>query len=135
MSRKKLVTAAVLALALVLLAAAAMADTYYVKTNDGGSLNVRYTDQTGGTLITKLKYGTAIDVITFTNGGNWALFTYDGVTLSGEEYFGDAYVMAKFLVPYKPEPYSPSSSGSGQSQNTDGSASGTLNSLSPECMD
>lgn len=123
MNRKKLVAAVIMALVLVLLTASVLADAYWVKTGDGKTVNVRWEDGTGGSVMARLKYGTKIDVLAFTKGGSWALFTYKGRTLDGEDYYGDAYVQAKFLVPYKPEPYSKSSSSSssstsGQTQNT-----------------
>jgi len=130
MSRKKWIVAAILSLALVLLAASALADAYWVKTGDGKTVNVRWEDGTNGSVMTRLKYGTKIDVITFTKGGTWALFTYDGPTLDGGHHYGDAYVMAKFLVPYKPEPYSKSSSSSSSSSGQQqSSGSGSMNAL------
>ena len=129
MNRRKLVAGAAIALVLVLLAASALAETYWVKTGDGKTVNVRWEDSTAGSVMTRLKYGTAIDVITFTKGGAWALFTYQGQTLDGESYYGDAYVMAKFLVPYKPEPYSGSSSSSSSSGNSGSEGTGGLNAL------
>ena len=106
MKRRHLITAIVMALALVLLAAAAMAETYYVKTGDGKTVNVRYTDDTAHAVLAQLKYRTKVNVLAFTKGGTWALVTYDGKTLDGDNYYGDAYIMAKYLVRYKPEPYS-----------------------------
>ena len=128
MNRKKLFAAVAMALALVLLAASAMAETYWVKTGDGKTVNVRWEDSTAGSVMTRLKYGTKIDVLAFTKGGTWALFTYNGKTLDGDEHYGDAYVMAKFLVPYKPEPYSRSSSSATpeQTQNTGSSGMNAL---------
>jgi uncharacterized protein YgiM (DUF1202 family) len=118
MKRRHLIAAIVMALALVLLAAVAMAETYYVKTGDGKTVNVRYTDDTSHEVLAQLKYGTKVNVLAFTKGGAWALITYDGKTKDGDYYYGDAYIMSKFLVPYKPEPYSGGGSGSGSGTDT-----------------
>ena len=126
MNRKKLVTTVIMALVLVLLAASALAETYWVKTPDGDVVNIRYEDSTNSGILTYKKYGAPIDVITFTKGGAWALFTYEGQTKDGESYFGDAYVMSKYLVSYEPAPYVPSSPSSGQSGST---GTGGLNAL------
>ena len=116
-------------LCLVCTAASALAETYWVKTGDGKTVNVRWEDSTNGTVMTRLKYGTAIEVHAFTKGGAWALFTYDGATLDGDYHFGDAYVMAKFLVPYKPDPYVPSSSSSSSSSGQSDAGTNGLNTL------
>ena len=115
MNRKKLVTMVALALALVLLAASAMAETYYVKTNNGGSVSIRYQPDSSLAKMAYLGYGTAVNVLYFQ--GSWACITYDGQTL-------DAWIPSKYLVSEKPAPYTPSSGGSGS-----GSSGGGLNAL------
>ena len=122
MNRKKLVTMVALALALVLLAASAMAETYYVKTNNGGSVSIRYQPDSSLAKMAYLGYGTAVNVLYFQ--GNWACITYDGQTLDGESHYGDAWIPSKYLVSEKPAPYTPSSGGSGS-----GSSGGGLNAL------
>ena len=123
MNRKKLVTMVALALALVMLAASALAETYYVKTNNGGSVSIRYQPDSSLAKMAYLGYGTAVDVLYFQGG--WACITYKGQTLDGESYFGDAWIPSKYLVSEKPAPYTPSSgSGSGS-----GSSGGGLNAL------
>ena len=110
MNRKKLVTMVALALALVMLAASAMAETYYVKTNNGGSVSIRYQPDSSLAKMAYLGYGTAVDVLYFQGG--WACITYKGQTLDGESHYGDAWIPSKYLVSEKPAPYTPSS-GSG----------------------
>jgi hypothetical protein len=122
MNRKKLVTMVALALALVLLAASAMAETYYVKTNNGGSVSIRYQPDSSLAKMAYLGYGTAVNVLYFQ--GSWACITYDGQTLDGESHYGDAWIPSKYLVSEKPAPYTPSSGGSGS-----GSSGGGLNAL------
>ena len=128
MNKRHLITAIVLALVLAVTASVALADTYYVKTGDGKTVNVRYTDQKGYEILARLKYGSKVDVMAFTKNGTWAMIHYKGKTMQGESYDGDAYVMSEFLVPYKPEPYQGKSSGSSKGSSSSSQQTGASNS-------
>lgn len=86
---------------------------YYVYTANGRTLNVR--ESPNGTVVGRLKYGTRIYVVCFVNE-NWALITY---RYNKPGYgTGDyaCYVNRRYLVTYKPAPYTPGGdSGSGGS--------------------
>ncbi len=101
------------ALLLCLLAAtSALADTYYVKTDNGKTLNVRWTDDTSHAVMAHLPYGTAVDVLATTKNGTWALINYKGQTDNGEFVDCDAYVMMRFLSKTQPGKYEKKTSGS-----------------------
>ena len=89
----------ILALSLVLgclciVGASADIQTWYVKTGNGKTLNVRNIQT--GEVIGKLPYGAQVGVEYFS--GDWAIIVYGGA-------YGDAKVKKSFLVNYKPAPY------------------------------
>jgi len=77
-------------------AASGEIETWYVKTGDGKTLNVR--DVYSGEVIGRLNYGTSVAVDQFI--GDWAIILYGS--------YGDAKVMKKFLVRNDPGKYVPS---------------------------
>ncbi len=103
---KRLISLALIAAALsALLIPAALAANeagyYYVKTDNGKTLNVR--NRPDGDVIAELKYGTRVYVLEFVSSGKWARINYE---------FGDglypAYLSARYLVKNDPGKYSPS---------------------------
>ena len=68
-------------------------ETWYVKTGNGKTLNVR--DVYSGEVIGRLNYGTPVGVSQFI--GDWAIIVYGS--------YGDAKVMKKFLVKNDPGKY------------------------------
>ena len=67
--------------------------TMYVYTEDGKTLNVRSSPETGDNIIGHLKYGTEVHVASFEGG--WAKIVYLG---------GSAWVQSRFLQWYVPGP-------------------------------
>lgn len=97
---KKLVSLALIAVMMAMfLPALAVAEDkiMYVYTDNGKSLNVRSSPNTGDNLIGSLKYGERVDVISVSNG--WAKIWWEQ-SYYGE--FGYAYVQSRFLVKNKP---------------------------------
>ena len=77
--------------------AAAEERTMYVYTDDGLSLNVRSSPDTGNNKIGSLKFGDRVDVISISSG--WAKIWWE------QSYYGEfsiAYVQSRFLVNSKP---------------------------------
>ncbi len=99
---KKVISLVLATMLLVLLASAALAESQgtvmYVRTGDGKSLRVRSSMSTRDTtnVIGSLPYGAK--VVTYGHMGGWAMIDYGNRT---------AYVMYRFLVKYKPEPFDP----------------------------
>ena len=118
---KKFVTLTIAVLLCLLAASAALAETYYVKTDDGKTVNVRWTDDTQHAVMAQLPYGTAVDVLATTKGGKWALVNYKGMTEDGEYVDTDAYIMMRFLSKTYPGEYQRKSSGSSGSSSSSGS--------------
>ncbi len=129
MKKRSLFLALVLMLVLAV-SASALADTYYVKTDNGKTLNIRYDDTLASGVMARLAYGAKIDVLTFTKNGTWALFTYKGKTLDGEDFWGDAYVMARYLSKTNPGKYK----GKGSSSQTSTTVTDTKSSTTVEQM-
>ena len=102
---KRLISLALIAvlMAMVIPALAASNDgTMYVYTDNGGSLNVRSSPNTGNNIIGYLKYGEAVTVnATLSNGWTQILWKQNQY---GE--FSVAYVQSRFLLSYKPAPHS-----------------------------
>ena len=100
---KKVISLVLATMLLVLLVSAAVAESQgtvmYVKTGDGLSLRVRSSMSTKNTsnVIGSLKYGEK--VVIYGRRDGWAMIDYGNRT---------AYVMYRFLVKYKPEPFDPS---------------------------
>ena len=67
--------------------------TMYVYTENGKTLNVRSTPETGDNIIGQLAYGTPVNVTSFE--GSWARITWLG---------GTAWVQSRFLQWYAPDP-------------------------------
>ncbi|MBQ6961245.1 MAG: SH3 domain-containing protein [Clostridia bacterium] len=98
---KRLISLALIAvLTAMLIPSLAVADRImYVYTDDGKSLNVRSSPNTGDNKIGSLKYGAQVDVISISNG--WANIWW---TQSEYGEFRTAYVQSRFLVNYQPGP-------------------------------
>lgn len=109
---KKFVTLTIAVLLCMLAVSCALAETYYVKTDDGKTVNVRWTDDTDHAVMAQLPYGTIVDVLATTKGGKWALVNYKGMTKDGEYVDTDAYIMMRFLSKTYPGEYQRKSSGS-----------------------
>ncbi len=86
-------------------AMAAGAGYYYVKTDNGKSLNVR--NNPDGKVLGSLPYGTRVYVEEFVNSGKWARIYYQ---YQGGEYA--AFLSARYLVNYNPGSYTPSATAS-----------------------
>ena len=86
---------------------------YYVYTENGKGLNVRFTP--GGEVIGSLKYGTRIYCYYRDGGNGWALidYTYNNPTYGYGTYA--AYVSSRYLRKTKPEPRPSGSSSSSSS--------------------
>ena len=102
MTKRLIALALIAVLAAMLIPALAAAEdrVMYVYTDNGKSLNVRSSPNTGDNLIGSLKYGDKVDVISISNG--WAKIWWEQ-SYYGE--FGVAYVQSRFLLNYKPAPH------------------------------
>ena len=67
----------------------------YVRTNNGGHLNVRAWPDTNATILGKLNYGEQVLVTGFAENRTWAKILYND---------SDAYVLARYLTEYDPGP-------------------------------
>lgn len=125
---KKLVTLTIAALLCLLAVSSALAETYYVKTDNGKTVNVRWTDDTQHAVMVQLPYGTPVDVVGTTKNGTWAIINYKGQTNDGEFVDTDGYIMMRFLSKTNPGKYEKKSSGS--SSGSTGSSSDAARILS-----
>ena len=125
---KKLVTLTIAALLCLLAVSSAPAETYYVKTDNGKTVNVRWTDDTQHAVMVQLPYGTPVDVVGTTKNGTWAIINYKGQTNDGEFVDTDGYIMMRFLSKTNPGKYEKKSSGS--SSGSTGSSSDAARILS-----
>ena len=93
---KRLVSLMLIAAALLALCAPlALADTWWVYTEDGKRLNVRSDPSVGSGRLGKLDYGSKVNVrMTLSSG--WAVIDYKG---------GVGYVQSRYLRDYQPSPY------------------------------
>ncbi len=107
---KKIATLTIALLLCLLAASSALADTYYVKTDNGKTVNVRWTDDTNHAVMVQLPYGTPVDVVGTTKNGTWAIINYKGQTDNGEFVDTDAYIMMRFLSKTNPGKYERQSS-------------------------
>lgn len=107
---RKFATLTIAVLLCLLAVSSALAETYYVKTDDGKTVNVRWTDDTQHAVMAQLPYGTAVDVLATTKNGTWALINYRGQTRDGEFVDCDAYIMMRFLSKTPPGKYERNSS-------------------------
>ncbi len=89
--KKKLIRMLALVLALISLCASASAITYYVKTPDGKTVNIR--DEKTNEVIGHIPYGTMVEADSQKAAQNAAYVTYNGVS---------GYVNFKYLVDEKP---------------------------------
>ncbi len=119
---KRMISLALIAVLMAMfLPALAAADSYYgtqwVYTDNGKSLNVRSSPNTGDNIIGSLKYGAEVTVIQMYDNG-WAQILWEQ-NQYGE--FGAAYVQRRFLVNHKPssQPVQPTATpASGTSSDT-----------------
>ena len=72
----------------------------YVKTGDGGPVNVRSYPSREAEAIGKVAYGESVLV-------DWSYAGNDGWTRVVWGSYGDGYIMSRFLVGEKPAPYNP----------------------------
>ncbi len=99
---KRLIALALIAVMMAMfLPALAIAEDWimYVYTDDGKTLNVRSSPNTGDNIISRLNYGERVDVISISDG--WAKIWWEQ-SAYGE--FGVAYVQSRFLVYSQPGP-------------------------------
>ena len=89
---KKLLFAALVFMLILAMSTAALATTYYIKTQNGNYVNIRSGRGTDYEKIGTLKYGEMIDVENIKNG--WAKFNYGA--------YGYGYVSANFITKDKP---------------------------------
>ena len=102
MIKKALILALALMLCLTAFAvtAGAEGEIMYVKTGDGGPVNVRSGPGKNYDAIGKLNYGDSVFV-------DWSYAGNDGWSRVVWGSYGDAYIMSRFLVSYEPDPYNP----------------------------
>ena len=104
---KKILAAALILCLMAALAVPALADTpwgtsiMYVKTENGKSVNVRSSPNLGDNVIGSAAYGHEVLV-------DWSYAGNDGWTKVVWGSMGDGYIMSRYLVDYKPGPYTPS---------------------------
>ena len=102
MTKKAISLALIAVLMAMFIPSLAVADSYYgtqwVYTDNGKSLNVRSTPNTGDNIIGSLKYGAEVTVVQMYDNG-WAQILWEQ-NQYGE--FGTAYVQRRFLVNHKP---------------------------------
>ena len=79
----------------VMLTAVAYAETMYVNTSNGKSLNIRDYPSKDGNVIGTFAYGASVEVDTGFVGGTWAHVYFAG---------GDGYCMYRYLSDYHPGP-------------------------------
>lgn len=87
----------VLALAVLMLALpiVAQAETMYVDTPNGGSVNLRIGPDANDEILTSVPYGQPVEVIEFLLGGSFVNVSYNG-------YYG--YIALRYLSNYPPYP-------------------------------
>lgn len=114
MSKKILsLVCAFVMLSMLALPLAAFANVHhgYVKTGNGGSLNVRSATQThANNVVAKLEYGTQVVILEYAHNNTWALVEFD--TASGTKR---GYVMTRYLSNTQPDPFVRKSSSAAQS--------------------
>ena len=104
---KKILVSVLLLALLAALAVPALADTpwgtsiMYVKTENGKSVNVRSTPNLGDNIIGYAAYGHEVLI-------DWSYSGNDGWLKVVWGSMGDGYIMSRYLVDYKPGPYTPS---------------------------
>jgi len=103
---KKILVSALLLCLLATLAAPALGSAWgtsvmYVKTENGKSVNVRSSPNLGDNIIGSAGYGHEVLV-------DWSYAGNDGWTRVVWGSLGDGYIMSRYLVDYKPGPYTPS---------------------------
>ncbi len=125
MTKKAISLALIAVLMAMFIPSLAVADSYYgtqwVYTDNGKSLNVRSSPNTGDNAIGSLKYGAEVTVIQMYDNG-WAQILWEQ-NQYGE--FGTAYVQRRFLVNHKPSSQPVQPTAATASNSASGSASGT----------
>ena len=86
--------------AMVCTAGATGTSLMYVKTGDGGPVNVRSGPSRSSTAVGQVAYGESVLV-------DWSYAGNDGWSKVVWGSYGDAYVMSRFLVSEKPAPFTP----------------------------
>lgn len=86
---KKKIALLMIALLCLLLPACASAYTMYVKTSNGGAVNVRLKPSTDSESVGKLNYGSAVEVLQ--NEGSWTVVNWQG-------YSQPCYIQSRYLV-------------------------------------
>lgn len=86
---KKKIALLTIALLCLLLPACASAYTMYVKTSNGGAVNVRLKPSTDSESVGKLNYGSAVEVLQ--NEGSWTVVNWQG-------YSQPCYIQSRYLV-------------------------------------
>ena len=124
---KKLISLAIIAVLMAMfIPSLAVADSYYgtqwVYTDNGKSLNVRSSPNTGDNIIGSLKYGAEVTVIQMYSNG-WAQILWEQ-NQYGE--FGAAYVQRRFLVNHKPSSQPQSVQPTAAPSSSSSSASGSV---------
>lgn len=102
---KKKVSLLMIVLLCLLLPAYASAYTMYVKTPNGGAVNVRLKPSTDSESVGKLNYGSAVEVLQ--NEGTWSVVNWQG-------YSQPCYIQSRYLVSEYPSSQ-PKPAGTGSS--------------------
>lgn len=108
---KRFMCALLLCIMIASLVPTALAETYYVYTENGKGLNIRQYPSTLAPVLGTVRFGGSVEVIALDAGNGWTLIHYSGESNLGN-WYGDAYVQTKFLTPYYPgtAPAKPSTS-------------------------
>lgn len=85
----------VLAMLLLVVPLTALAETMYVNTPNGGSVNLRVGPSADDEVLTSVGYGEPVQVIEMLLGSNWVNVSYNG-------YYG--YISMRYLSDYPPSP-------------------------------
>ena len=101
---KKLLFAVLVFMLILAMSATALATTYYVKSKNGGNVNIRAGRGTDYEKIGTLSHGELIDVVNIKNG--WAKFNYGA--------YGYGYISANYISKEKPAAVSNSSKNDAQ---------------------
>lgn len=89
------VLAALLAVGMPLMA---LAETMYVNTPNGGSVNMRSGPSADDPVVTSIPYGAGVEILEYLYGSGWINAAYDG-------YYG--YIASRYLTEYPPVPNPP----------------------------
>lgn len=92
---KKTYLLVTICLLLALLPLTAMAETLYVNTPNGGSVNLREGPSSDDAILTSVPFGAAVEVIDYLLGGTYVNVNYNG-------YYG--FISQRYLTDYQPMP-------------------------------